>query len=380
MTPHPLAVALIATLAATALPAHAQTATPAERKATSLDTVIVTGTRASDRTAAESTAPIDLITPEALQSSGTTELATALSRLLPSLNFPRPAVSDGTDAVRPAQLRGLSPDHTLVLVNGKRYHTGALVNVNGTQGRSSSPVDLNTIPIAAIARVEVLRDGASAQYGSDAIAGVINIVLKGSADGGSVSLRHGQTSAGDGAQTNLLADAGFPLGAEGGFVHLAVQADRQDQTDRARPFLGPATPTSAPLGRVVQRQGDPEVDSYSGSYNAELAASDSLTLYSHGLHTKHDILSNGFFRPAGDSRNIPSISPTASCRRSTTIRPLQLRRRTAQAVQRRHRARRQLHLRVQRADVRHQEHAHRSLGPTSPTQFYAVRWRSGSTS
>ncbi|MBB6599973.1 TonB-dependent receptor [Luteimonas sp. MC1825] len=309
MTPHPLAVALIATLAATALPAHAQTATPAERKATSLDTVIVTGTRASDRTAAESTAPIDLITPEALQSSGTTELATALSRLLPSLNFPRPAVSDGTDAVRPAQLRGLSPDHTLVLVNGKRYHTGALVNVNGTQGRSSSPVDLNTIPIAAIARVEVLRDGASAQYGSDAIAGVINIVLKGSPDGGSVSLRHGQTSAGDGAQTNLLADAGFPLGAEGGFVHLAVQADRQDQTDRARPFLGPATPTSAPLGRVVQRQGDPEVDSYSGSYNAELAASDSLTLYSHGLHTKRDILSNGFFRPAGDSRNIPSIYP-----------------------------------------------------------------------
>ncbi|MBJ7576075.1 TonB-dependent receptor [Luteimonas sp. MC1828] len=309
MTPHPLALALIAALAASALPAHAQDPTPTERKATRLDTLIVTGTRASDRTAAESTAPIDLITPEALQSSGTTELATALGRLLPSLNFPRPAVSDGTDAVRPAQLRGLSPDHTLVLVNGKRYHTGALVNVNGTQGRSSSPVDLNTIPIAAIARVEVLRDGASAQYGSDAIAGVINIVLKGSPEGGNVSLRHGQTSAGDGAQTNLLADAGFPLGANGGFVHLAVHGDKQDQTDRARPFLGPVTPTSAPLGRVVQRQGDPEIDSYSGSYNAELAASDSLTLYSHGLHTKRDILSNGFFRPAGDSRNIPSIYP-----------------------------------------------------------------------
>jgi iron complex outermembrane receptor protein len=309
MTPHPLAAALLAVLAATALPAAAQTPDTNTRKATSLDTVIVTGTRASDRTAAESTAPIDLITPEALQSSGTTELATALARLLPSLNFPRPAVSDGTDAVRPAQLRGLSPDHTLVLVNGKRYHTGALVNVNGTQGRSSSPVDLNTIPIAAIARVEVLRDGASAQYGSDAIAGVINIVLKGSPEGGNVSLRHGQTSAGDGAQTNLLADAGFPLGAGGGFVHLAFQADRQDQTDRARPFLGPATPTSAPLGRVVQRQGDPEVDGYSGSYNAEFAASDSLTLYSYGMHTKRDILSNGFFRPAGDARNIPSIYP-----------------------------------------------------------------------
>ncbi len=301
---HPLSLAIVFALATS--PAFAQEPVANAR---TLDTVIVTGTRVSDRTVAESTAPIDIITPELLQSSGTTELATALGRLLPSLNFPRPAVSDGTDAVRPAQLRGLSPDHTLVLINGKRYHTGALVNVNGTQGRSSSPVDLNTIPIAAIARVEVLRDGASAQYGSDAIAGVINIVLKGSPQGGNVSLRHGQASAGDGAQTNLLADAGFPLGADGGFVHLAFQADQQDQTDRARPFLGPATPTSAPLGRVVQRQGDPEIDSYSGSYNAEFAASDTLTLYSYGLHTKRDVLSNGFFRPAGDARNIPSIYP-----------------------------------------------------------------------
>ena len=300
----PLAAAILLVLASPTALGQARSNDP-----TTLDTMIITGTRLTDRTAAESTAPIDLITPEALQSSGTTELATALGRLLPSLNFPRPAVSDGTDAVRPAQLRGLSPDHTLVLVNGKRYHTGALVNVNGTQGRSSSPVDLNTIPIASIARVEVLRDGASAQYGSDAIAGVINIVLKGGPEGGSASLRHGQTSAGDGAQTNLQADAGFPLGADGGFVHFGLQADQQDQTDRARPFLGPATPTSAPLGRVVQRQGDPEVDGYSATYNAELAVSDTVTLYSYGLHTKRDILSNGFFRPAGDARNIPSIYP-----------------------------------------------------------------------
>ena len=117
----------------------------------------------ADRTVAESTAPIDIITPEVLQSTGTVELATALSRAVPSLNFPRAAINDGTDAMRPAQLRGLAPDHTLVLVNGKRYHPGALVNANGSQGRSSSPVDLNSIPIAAIERVEVLRDGASAQ-------------------------------------------------------------------------------------------------------------------------------------------------------------------------------------------------------------------------
>src|SRR5687767_4248038 len=151
-----------------------------------LETVVVTGTRVSDRTVAESTSPIDIITSEALESTGTAELATALGRLLPSLNFPRLSIADGSESVRPAQLRGLSPDHVLVLVNGTRRHTGALVNVNGTQGRSSSPVDLNAIPVAAIERVEVLRDGASAQYGSDAIAGVINIVLKDGASGGNI--------------------------------------------------------------------------------------------------------------------------------------------------------------------------------------------------
>ena len=302
----PLAAAVASLLLAS--PASAQEAPATAEEARTLDALIVTGTRVANRTVAESTSPIDVLTSESLRSTGTTELATALGRLLPSLNFPRLAVADGSDAVRPAQLRGLSPDHTLVLVNGKRYHTGALVNVNGAQGRSSSPVDLNTIPISAISHVEVLRDGASAQYGSDAIAGVINIVLKNSDNGGDASVRYGQYSAGDGKQYNALADAGFKLGGDG-FLHLAVQGDKHDNTDRARPFLGPATPTSAPLGRVVQRQGDPAVDSYSGSYNAEYAVDDVLTVYSYGIHTRRDTLSNGFFRPAGDARNIPSIYP-----------------------------------------------------------------------
>ena len=306
---HPLSLAVL--LALTMSTAYAQTspATPPPDKetATSLDTVVVTGTRVSDRTVAESTSPIDILTSEALVSTGTTELATALGRLLPSLNFPRLAISDGSDAVRPAQLRGLSPDHTLVLVNGKRYHTGALVNVNGTQGRSSSPVDLNTIPVSAIERVEVLRDGASAQYGSDAIAGVINIVLKDSDHGGEASVRYGQYSAGDGKQTNVLANAGFKLGANGS-VHFAVQGDDQDNTDRARPYIGTPGPTTPPLGRVVQRQGDPAVESQSLSYNADFEA-DAVTFYSYGIHTRRDTLSNGFFRPAGDARNIPAIYP-----------------------------------------------------------------------
>ena len=187
--PTPLALALAALLASS--PVLAQD-TASDRDARTLDTLIVTGTRVADRTVAESQSPIDIITPEILQATGTTELATALSRALPSLNFPRPAMADGTSGVRPAQLRGLSPDQVLILVNGKRRHVSALVNVNGTIGRGSSAVDLNAIPVAAIERVEVLRDGASAQYGSDAIAGVVNIVLKGAGKGGSLAIGGGR--------------------------------------------------------------------------------------------------------------------------------------------------------------------------------------------
>ena len=213
----PLTLALSSLLAAS--PALAQ---EAGKDAKTLDTLIVTGTRVTDRTVAESQSPIDIITPETLQATGTTELATALARALPSLNFPRPAMADGTSGVRPAQLRGLSPDQVLILINGKRRHLSGQLNVNGSMGRGSSAVDLNTIPVAAIERVEVLRDGASAQYGSDAIAGVVNIVLKGSDNGGSLSAGYGQFSAGDGGQYQVMGDAGFKLGGAGK-LHLAAQ-------------------------------------------------------------------------------------------------------------------------------------------------------------
>ncbi|MDH5822289.1 TonB-dependent receptor [Luteimonas sp. RD2P54] len=309
MQRHPLALALVLVLASPAAFAQSPEREPPEReRATTLDTLIVTGTRVADRTVAESSSPIDIISPETLEATGTVELATALSRALPSLNFPRPAITDGTDAVRPAQLRGLAPDQVLVLVNGKRRHTTALINLNGSQGRGSSPVDLNAIPIAAIERVEVLRDGASAQYGSDAIAGVINVVLKGSDAGGGIAGRYGQYSAGDGEQYQLSGDGGIPLG-DAGFLHLAAQAGHQDQTDRARPFQGTVTPGSAPAGVVVQRYGDPEVDSRAASYNMEISPAEGVVFYSFGTYSRRDALSNGFFRPAGDNRNIPEIYP-----------------------------------------------------------------------
>ncbi|MEP6914934.1 MAG: TonB-dependent receptor plug domain-containing protein, partial [Acidobacteriota bacterium] len=127
---------------------------------------------------AQKAVPVDVITQDQIASSGYAETTQVIQALAPSFNFPRPTITDGTDTVRPATLRGLGPDQVLVLINGKRRHQSALVHLNGSIGRGSTGVDLNAIPVSAIERIEILRDGAAAQYGSDAIAGVLNIVLK----------------------------------------------------------------------------------------------------------------------------------------------------------------------------------------------------------
>ncbi|MEK6611766.1 MAG: TonB-dependent receptor [Gemmatimonadota bacterium] len=151
------------------------------KAATALQAVAVIGSRSEERTVIDAPAPIDVLTPADIRATGRTETAQMIQALAPSFNFPRMSIGDGTDHVRPATLRGLGADQVLVLINGKRRHTSALVNVNGSIGRGQAAVDLNAIPASMIDRIEVLRDGASAQYGSDAIAGVINIVLKSNA-------------------------------------------------------------------------------------------------------------------------------------------------------------------------------------------------------
>ena len=177
--------------------------------------IVITGTRAANRTVANSPVPVDVISAEAIKNTGQTETNRILNQLVPSFNFPQPSINDGTDAVRPATLRGLGPDQTLVLVNGKRRHVSALLNINGTVGRGSAAVDMNLIPGIAIGSVEVLRDGAAAQYGSDAIAGVINIRLKNANHGGRATVTWGEyiTTLNDvlkvtGLQTN---SAGQPI-------------------------------------------------------------------------------------------------------------------------------------------------------------------------
>ncbi|HVF17944.1 MAG TPA: TonB-dependent receptor plug domain-containing protein, partial [Steroidobacteraceae bacterium] len=180
-----LSIAIAALLSATAPPLHAQesgaTATLAVNDV--LDTVVVLGTSRQDATALTSTAPVDVITPEQLKETGATTINQALSRLHPSFNFPQGQNAVKGQGVRAASLRGVGPAYTLILVNGKRRNVSA--QLSGTDPwPAAQVVDINVIPVSAVERVEVLRDGAAAQYGSDAIAGVVNIVLKDSVGGG----------------------------------------------------------------------------------------------------------------------------------------------------------------------------------------------------
>jgi iron complex outermembrane recepter protein len=289
----------------------------AEADIDTMDEIVSVGTRRKDRTVAESVAPVDVLTPEELDNAGTPEIQAVLARMIPSFNFPRTAITDASDTVRPAQLRGLAPDQTLVLINGKRRHRTAIINVNGTVGRGSSPVDLNAIPSSAIQRVEVLRDGAAAQYGSDAIAGVINIVLKDADQGGGVDVRYGIHDRGDGALTQVAGNMGFAFGT-GGFVNVSAEFRDKEFTNRAEADLrqqyplvnGRPDPREATFNRINHRFGDADTRDQSLFVNAGLPFGESGTeAYGFASYAGRDAVSAGFFRRALDVRNIISIYP-----------------------------------------------------------------------
>ncbi|UPL48275.1 TonB-dependent receptor [Hymenobacter sublimis] len=201
--------------------------------ATDLNEVVVTGSRATEgRSNVLTTSPVDVISAREIKVFAQTDVSQILTYIAPSFQSSRQAISDGTDHVDPASLRGLGPDQVLVLVNGKRRHSSALVNINGTVGRGSVGTDLNTIPNASIKRIEVLRDGAAAQYGSDAIAGVINIQLKDDTTGVQASSTVGQTYEGDGRL--YQADANVGVGLNGrGYLDLSGQFSNRGYTNRS---------------------------------------------------------------------------------------------------------------------------------------------------
>lgn len=330
-------------LSGISVPAFAQEA-PAGEEAQASDEIIVTGTRRLDRTLADSPVPIDIISAAAVSNQGYTEVNRILNVLVPSFNFPQPSVTDGTDVIRPATLRGLGPDQTLVLVNGKRRHVTALLNINGSVGRGSAAVDLNLIPTAAIERIEVLRDGAAAQYGSDAIAGVLNIVLKKNNNGGSLTttfgsyittldgvpnvtgivqaangtfplrsdgtftpIVDGERRARDGATVTVAANVGAPIG-DNGFVNLTVEYRDRDDTNRAgfdlRPnFPGTTDPREAGFNRLNHRFGDAATQDINLFVNAGYEFTPAIEVYGTLSFGDRNGESAGFNRRANDARN-----------------------------------------------------------------------------
>ena len=354
-----------APLAIVAVPAAAQevadeTTASMEGEAPPQEQIVVIGTRRTDRSIADSPVPVDVIGSEALTNSGYTETNKVLNQLVPSFNFPQPSITDGTDALRPATLRGLAPDQTLVLVNGKRRHTSALLNLNGSVGRGSAAVDLNTIPPLAIERIEVLRDGASSQYGSDAIAGVINVQLR-RVEGGRAQITYGQyrtdmdgvlqqggpqldasgaplldpaagtggiyllTDTGetrhrnDGETLTLAANIGLPVGPDG-YLNFTGQFQDRNPTNRAAadprqqyPLVnGSIDPRELTFDRYSHRYGDAAITDFSLFMNGGYELTPEAELYTFASFGKRDAESAGFYRRALDGRNRNFSASTTS--------------------------------------------------------------------
>ena len=317
----PLGVAIALALAA---PAFAQQASPASTDATNLDTVIVTGTRATDRTVLESTSPIDVLTAEDIRKAGVLngELGTALQALLPSFNFPRQSNSGGADHVRAAQLRGLSPNQILVLVNGKRRHTSALVTTGSKIGRGTTPVDFNAIPVSAIKRIEVLRDGAGAQYGSDAVAGVINVILNDAPEGGSYEASFGahhtdvepiDETVTDGQTTFASAQVGSGIG-DGGFFRVGLELKNREATNRAGfdqiPFFEEQTPDNLALaGQRNYHLGDGASKAINAWLNTVVPVSENAEFYAFGTWHQNDTRGANYFRYPDGVSNWKEVYP-----------------------------------------------------------------------
>ncbi len=285
--------------------------------------VVVVGTRGEARSPLDSAVPVDVISADdiaAAQSFGG-ELGELLQALSPSFNFPRQSNSGLGDHVRAAQLRGMSPDHVLVLVNGKRQHTASVVALESKIGLGANPFDFNTIPLISIKRIEILRDGAGAQYGSDAIAGVINIVLKDSAEGGTVTASYGahQTDfkpinddISDGNTFSVAADYGFAIG-DGGSLRIGAEYRTRDATNRAGigelPFFEDQTPPNLALDPArVFAPGDGGADDIYLYYNANIPVGE-LEFYSFGRYSNRDSQGTGFFRYPDGFSSLPSVYP-----------------------------------------------------------------------
>ncbi len=273
-------------------------ATPSEANAPNLgvpEDVIVTGTRQQGRTKAQTPAPVDVISAAELQRTGEQNVFDALNKVLPSVDLP-PFGFDTAGLVRAIRLRGLSPDDTLVLVDGKRRHVSANINADIGPVGGSDPVDLDTIPLSLIDHVEVLRDGAAAQYGSDAIAGVINIILKHANHGGTAYAQEGATYVQDGFTNNIGSSFALPIG-QNGYFDIAGDYRYHDHTNRDGNYPQDLGPIKSPL-RVNQIEGDPRNNVVSLGYNSAYEFDPALEAYSFATYTyKHSEAFENFRDP-----------------------------------------------------------------------------------
>lgn len=286
-----------------------------ERAATVLEGLEVVGSRRVDRSAVETPVPVDVIAvDELVQSTGQMDVNQLLNYVAPSYNANRQSGADGADHIDPATLRGLGPDQTLVLVNGKRRHQSAHINIFGSRGRGNTGTDLNAIPLSAIERIEILRDGASAQYGSDAIAGVINVVLKSSVDEftGDVgvgahnarppsAVRVVREASFDGEEVLVGGNYGVRVG-DGGFVNLTGEYRTKERTNR------PADPAAFDIYR--RQFGDAALDNFGTFVNSRIPLADNVAFYAFGGFSFRHTDAYAWSRNPGEDRNVDALYPS----------------------------------------------------------------------
>ena len=311
------------TSTSTATATATSTSTSTSTSTASIDQVTVVGSRARNRTVFDSSVPIDRFGAREVDNAlASGDVGAALQALSPSINFPRIESSGASDSVRGIQLRGLAPDQVLVLINGKRRHTSAVLDTESSFA-GTVPVDINAIPPNAIDHIEILRDGAGAQYGSDAVAGVINIVLKKARTGGAASVSYGanhthfdptgQTLT-DGQSVIVNADYGVPLG-DAGYFRFGAETRRRSPTERAGPSDAGwtsynFTPADQALdGKVVFKSGDSRQRNHYLFYNTQLTLENGLDVYSFATLNERTSDGSAYFRYPGDPSNVLALYP-----------------------------------------------------------------------
>lgn len=289
--------------------AGAVAAEPAAEPVAEIDTLIVTA-RGKPRTVLDSAVPVDSFSETDLKSAAFTDTNDILKTLVPSYTLAREPISDGATFIRPASLRGLPTDKTLFMVNGKRRHRSALVSIGGT---GSQAPDAATIPASALKNVVVTRDGAGAQYGSDAIAGVIDFQLKDSPSGGSLTAQYGQFYLGDGEDVLVTGNLGLPLG-DSGFINGTFEYTSQNQVNRGKQYCNVGIPNQsagfcvtsyaaanpsygALITDYVQKWGQPDAEALRGVINAGYDITDTMSVYAFGNYSKSSAVQYFNYRP-----------------------------------------------------------------------------------